>query len=112
MNIMVTKARSPGQTAISLSMPEDVVRELDRRAAALHLNRSTFILQLIKQDLAERPDLVLRETPIPGSRTDTERKVVGAVKSGVAPPQASEPKPTVTYRASRRVRRSAKSAKS
>lgn len=58
---MVQKARSAGQTAISVSMPKAMVEEIDARAERLGLNRSQYLLQLAKQDLEERSPIVLRE---------------------------------------------------
>ena len=60
---MTTKPRSPGKTAISVSIPVSLLNQLDERAAALGLNRSQYISQLAKADLMERGDLTLKESP-------------------------------------------------
>lgn len=79
---MVTKLRSPGQTAISVSIPLDLLNQVDGRAKALGLTRSLYLAQLARKDLADRGDLTLRETP-PNSTnlTASEAKVVEIVKS-------------------------------
>ncbi len=54
------KARSPGQTAISISIPEELLAQIDRRAESLGLPRSLYIALLAKQDLIELGDIILR----------------------------------------------------
>ena len=60
---MTVKPRSPGQVAISVSLPEKLLEEIDDRAEALGLNRSQYFAQLARGDLQTRPELILRETP-------------------------------------------------
>ena len=56
----------------------DLVLQLDQRATALGLNRSQYLAQLARADLASGGDMLLRETP------------VSYGKKKVAPPQAAE----------------------
>lgn len=48
---MSIKPRSPGQTAISISLPESLVAQVEERAQALGLSRSQYLVQ---------PGIVLR----------------------------------------------------
>lgn len=59
---MTTKARSPGKTAISVSMTEDLLAQMDARAASLHLNRSQYLAELARADLAQGGPLTLTDT--------------------------------------------------
>jgi metal-responsive CopG/Arc/MetJ family transcriptional regulator len=59
---MSTKQRSAEQTAISLSLPKQLLTQIDDRAAALGLNRSQYLSVLARNDLAKRPALRLVET--------------------------------------------------
>ena len=59
---MSIKPRSPGQTAISVSLPADLVEEIDARANALGISRSQYLVHLARADLIERGELTLRET--------------------------------------------------
>lgn len=77
---MSIKPRSPGQTAISVSLPQSLVDQVDKRAEALGLSRSQYLAQLARADLMDRGDLTLRETPsvddpqtppVPSHQTDT-----------------------------------------
>lgn len=60
---MSIKPRSPGQTAISISLPESLVAQVEERAQALGLSRSQYLVQLARADLKERGALTLHETP-------------------------------------------------
>lgn len=53
--------RSANQTAISVSMSKDMLREIDTRSAALHMTRSSYIAALVRNDLIEGGDMVLKE---------------------------------------------------
>lgn len=75
---MSIKPRSPGQTAISVSIPQSLLDQVDERASALGLSRSQYLAQLARADLMERGDLTLREQPdtpstppVPPHETDT-----------------------------------------
>lgn len=72
------KPRSPGQTAISISLPKILVDQVTQRASALGLSRSQYLLQLARAVLQQRGDLTLREAPdtpqtppVPPHQTDT-----------------------------------------
>ena len=69
---MTKKKRSSGQTAVSISLPAPLLREIDRRAEALGLNRSQYLSFLAKRDLQEKGDLTLREGP-PEYRTSNSK---------------------------------------
>jgi hypothetical protein len=60
---MTTHKRSEGQTAVSVSIPKDLLAEVDKRASALRLNRSQYLVQLAVDDLRERGEMVIREMP-------------------------------------------------
>lgn len=81
---MSIKPRSPGQTAISISLPESLVAQVEERAQALGLSRSQYLVQLARADLKERGALTLHETPnsTPDVRT-AEAAAVAAVKQEV-----------------------------
>ena len=58
---MVVKKRTPGNIAISISMTQGLLDDVDKRAAALGLNRSQFFALLAKRDIEERGPMVLQE---------------------------------------------------
>ena len=58
---MTTKPRSPGKTAISVSMTQALLDQVDERASSLNLTRSQYIAQLARADVAAGGDLTLRE---------------------------------------------------
>ena len=60
---MTTHTRSPGQTAISVSIPRSLLDDIDRRAEALGLSRSQYLTQLARQDIAAKGSLILQEKP-------------------------------------------------
>jgi len=62
---MTTHKRSDAQTAISVSIPKELLVLVDKRAAALGLNRSQYLSQLARADLHEGGTLTLREGPTP-----------------------------------------------
>lgn len=79
--------RSSGMTAVSVSLPRGLLREIDRRAEALNLNRSQYLSFLARRDLEERGDLTITESQIPASSRPsfasakgTERKILDAIK--------------------------------
>lgn len=57
--------RRPDQTAISVSIHVGLLAQIDARAASLGLNRSQYLAQLARNDVASGGDLVLRDTPPP-----------------------------------------------
>jgi len=46
-------ARSSNQTAISMSLPKELLQEIDRRASSLGLSRSSYLSLLAQRDLRE-----------------------------------------------------------
>ena len=76
---MVTKLRSPGQTAISVSIPLDLLAEVDKRAAALGLSRSVYLALLARKDLVDGGDLTLKETPVSAAQQAANDKAAAAV---------------------------------
>lgn len=66
---MATKPRTPGQTAISVSMLDTLVADIDDRARNLGLSRSKYLVQLAKNDLKKKGRLTLEDTsqaaPVP-----------------------------------------------
>lgn len=60
---MVLKKRSPDQTAISVSLPVELLSDIDERAKSLGLNRSQYLAQLAKQDLAMGGDFKIFTKP-------------------------------------------------
>lgn len=62
---MSIKPRSPGKTAISVSMSVELLTQLDERAAALGLNRSQYLSQLARADLATGGALTIQESHLP-----------------------------------------------
>jgi hypothetical protein len=62
---MTTHKRSDRQTAISVSIPKELLDLVDARAQAIGLNRSAYIGLLLRQDLATKDNLTVHETPSP-----------------------------------------------
>jgi len=60
---MTIKRRSPGKTAISVSLNDDLLAAVDARAELLGLNRSQYFVALARNDLQTRGGLVLSEQP-------------------------------------------------
>lgn len=58
---MVQKARSPGNTQVSISIGEDLLLQIDQRAASLGLSRSVYLAMLARNDLNERGSVVIQE---------------------------------------------------
>ncbi len=72
---MAQKRRSPGQTAISLSLEADLLKKIDQRAESLGLNRSTYLSLLARKDIAEKGDLIIRQkSPFKGGEIVPPRK--------------------------------------
>jgi len=69
--------RKPDQTAISVSMSRSLVAAMDKRAKALGLNRSQFIAQLARADLAAGGDLTLKEDS-PKEAGEVAPKIAGS----------------------------------
>lgn len=75
---MVTKPRSPGNTAISFSISAELLAQIDARAAALGLNRSSYLASLARADLAQGGPLTIRETTTPANSSTDYSKVDAA----------------------------------
>ena len=69
--------RKPDQTAISVSMSKALLEQLDARAAALGLNRSQYLTQLARRDVAEKGSLTLHESPKVNLPPDGVRAAAG-----------------------------------
>lgn len=72
---MAIKPRSPGQTGTSISLPTDLLQEIDKRARALRLTRSQYLIRLAEEDLARGGDLAIRETPAPYRLPSSSQKI-------------------------------------
>lgn len=70
------KPRSPDQTAISISMDNDLRAQIDDRAKSLGLNRSKYLALLARNDIASGGDMTVREqsTPPPNTGTNSSKK--------------------------------------
>ena len=64
---MSTKPRSPGQTAISVSLSEELKYQITDRARSLGLSVSQYLCRLAANDLASPGPLVVHPAPMPGS---------------------------------------------
>ncbi len=64
---MPTKPRSPGQTAISISISEELKSQVTERARALGLNVSQYLCRLAANDLMSQGPLMVTPAPPPGS---------------------------------------------
>lgn len=60
---MSTKQRSPGQTAIGVSIQATLLAQIDARAAALGLSRSTYLAQLARADIEAGGPMMLADNP-------------------------------------------------
>lgn len=56
---MATKKRNPENTAISLSLPKDLLARIDSRADSLGLSRSNYLCQIAEADLRKPGPLVI-----------------------------------------------------
>lgn len=65
-------------TRISLTIPANVVRELDRRAKALHRSRSWLIVEAVKQNLKGPAGPVETEAPPPTRAAESQSLPYGA----------------------------------
>ncbi len=59
------KDRSPDQTAVSISLPKDLLARIDARAKSLGMPRSRYLALLAKTDVEQGGGLVLRPEPHP-----------------------------------------------
>ena len=60
---MTTHKRSDHITAISVSIPKDLLVLVDQRAASLKMNRSQYLAQLVRGDIIEGGTLTIHESP-------------------------------------------------
>lgn len=58
---MDNKDRSPGNTAISISLSEELLYQIDARAKRLGVPRSTYLVQLARKDILAGGNLALQE---------------------------------------------------
>jgi len=83
---MTTHSRGEDQTAISVSMKRSLLSQVDSRARALGLNRSQYLAQLARQDIAAKGALVLKEEQVPKSHPPAAPGAVGARSLTKYPP--------------------------
>jgi metal-responsive CopG/Arc/MetJ family transcriptional regulator len=57
--------RAAEQTQVSISLPKELLAQLDTRAAKLGLSRSAYLVQLARADVADRGPMVLKEIETP-----------------------------------------------
>jgi metal-responsive CopG/Arc/MetJ family transcriptional regulator len=72
--------RAKGQTAISVSLPKELLEEVDRRAGLLGLTRSGYLASLARADLVAGGDFVLREKPNSDQKADVSALVLDNLK--------------------------------
>jgi metal-responsive CopG/Arc/MetJ family transcriptional regulator len=65
--------RAAEQTQVSISLPKELLAQLDTRAAKLGLSRSAYLVQLARADVADRGPMVLKEIETP-SKTKNHNK--------------------------------------
>ena len=58
---MTTHKRSDTITAISVSIPKDLLVLVDQRAASLKMNRSQYLAQLVRGDVVTGGPLTIHE---------------------------------------------------
>lgn len=81
---MTTHKRSDHITAISVSIPKDLLALVDQRATSLNMNRSQYLAQLVRGDIIEGGTLTIHESPKSPSLAAT--KVVGSRELTKYPP--------------------------
>lgn len=87
--------RSEDQTGISISMSQKLLEDIDSRAAALGLNRSQYLSQLARADIASGGSLTLHET---NSTASAAELTVAAAARGAKTGRPAPDRPT-SYRA-------------
>jgi hypothetical protein len=83
---MTTHSRGENQTAISVSMTRDLLELVDTRAKALGLNRSQYLAQLARQDIAAKGAIILQEVSAPKSNPPAAPRAAGAPETTKYPP--------------------------
>ena len=73
------KARSPGQTVTTISLPETLLAEIDKRRVKLGLSRSAYLCALARADIAKRGTLTLSEL------TEEQAQIIHDSLTGVPP---------------------------
>ena len=79
------KERSPDKTAVSISLPKDLLAEIDARARSLGMTRSRYLTFLAQQDLTKGGPLVIppRETPEPAEPVDFAAEISEFLKIAI-----------------------------
>ena len=67
--LSLVKERSPDQTAVSISLPRDLLAKIDTRAAALNMPRSRYLALVAQQDLTKGGPLVIPSPDLPPEPT-------------------------------------------
>ena len=76
---MTTHKRSDSITAISVSIPKELLVLVDQRAASLKMNRSQYLAQLVRGDIADGGPLTIHEeSASPKAQGTDAPKPVGA----------------------------------
>lgn len=65
---MATKKRNPENTAVSVSLPKELLARMDARARSLGLNRSTYLCRIAETDLRTSGPLVI--SPVNSKKVD------------------------------------------
>ncbi len=77
-------ARAPGKTAVSVSLPQSLVDQIDARAAGLGLNRSQYLASLARCDIHTGGPLELRDAPSSTARDLVDAAAAAAVQRAAA----------------------------
>ena len=74
---MTTHKRSESITAISVSIPKDLLALVDQRAASLKMNRSQYLAQLVRGDIVAGGPLTIHEESSPKAQGTDAPSAVG-----------------------------------
>lgn len=98
------KDRAPDQTAVSISLPKDLLTSIDERAAKLGLNRSRYLGLIAQQDLHNPGDksfdipkeayefLLLAIPALARYEKDRDKEVHGIIpREPLVPPEGLDP---------------------
>lgn len=65
--------------AISVSLSQELLGDIDKRAESLGLNRSQYLAQLARRDVAEKGHMILTDTSNPVNSAKVDAAVEAAV---------------------------------
>lgn len=71
------KARSPDQTAISVSLSKSLLADIDRRAEQLGLSRSQFLAQIARTNIDQGGPLVIAASNSNPGTSQKEQDLIG-----------------------------------